>query len=305
MRHICSTYGTLRGALGLLLLAAAALKAHQLGTQPVAGDSLFTSRAFLIIWIEVEILLGLLLLSGLCPRLTWLAAAGCFVVFTGVSLGKAIGGESSCGCFGVVEVNPWYVLILDVAALALLIAFRPNFDHPPQVSRRRLRMAAVLTVALAGGLPAALAAALYQPAGLAEDGGIIGDARFVVLEPETWEGKRFPLMRHIDVADMLASGRWTVVLYHHDCPHCQERLPEFERQAREEGRTRGFTSMAMLELPPYAPTGRSLVPADTSCLTGRVSDVRDWFVETPTVVMLKDGTVVSGSEAELIASAPK
>ena len=62
--------------------------------------------------------------------------------------------------------------------------------------------------------------------------------------------------------------------------------------------------MAMIELPPYAPEGQSLVSSDTPCLTGRVSQVRDWFVETPVVLALSDGVVVAAQAGET-ASLPQ
>ncbi|MBN2022776.1 MAG: hypothetical protein JW809_08260 [Pirellulales bacterium] len=107
-------YDVVRALLGLLLLAAAVLKAHQLATEPVLGAGLLDSRWVLIATVEFELFFGLWLLAGLLPRLTWAAAIGCFVLFAGVSLHKALSGAASCGCFGRVEVNPWYTCTLDV-----------------------------------------------------------------------------------------------------------------------------------------------------------------------------------------------
>jgi hypothetical protein len=292
-------YGFVRWGLGLLLFAAAALKTHQLATQPTPGASFLDSRSFLIFWVQVEFILGIWLCSGLALRLGYVAAVACFTLFSGVTLWKALQGEASCGCFGVLEVNPWYTLILDLTALAAAIIFRPNLRVPTPPPHARRRMTAVIALVLIAGAASGFAAALYQPASLSPDGEILGNNRFVVLEPETWAGKRFPLLPHIDVADRFAKGRWTVVLYRHDCPHCQERLPQYEREAREEGLRRGITSMAMIELPPYASADESLVPADTACLTGKVSDIRDWFVETPAVITLNDGVVMGSQDGDL------
>ena len=49
---------------GLVLLVAAALKTHQLATEPVPGISLLESRWFLVGVVELELLLGLWLVSG-------------------------------------------------------------------------------------------------------------------------------------------------------------------------------------------------------------------------------------------------
>ena len=77
-------YCVVRTVLGLLLLAAGGLKAHQLATEPVAGGGVFSARGWLILEAEAEIVFGLWLLGGLLGRLTWAAALGCFGLFCGV-----------------------------------------------------------------------------------------------------------------------------------------------------------------------------------------------------------------------------
>jgi hypothetical protein len=123
-----NAYDVVRIVLGLILLTAAALKGHQLATEPVAEASLFTSRWFLICVVEFELFFGLWLLSGIYPRRTWQAALVCFSAFACVSLYKALSGEASCGCFGRVPVNPWYTVVLDVTAVAALLCSRAVAD---------------------------------------------------------------------------------------------------------------------------------------------------------------------------------
>jgi len=74
---------------GLVLLGAAALKAHQLATSPAPGESLLSTRWLLTLWVEVEILLGVWLVSGLAARRAWQAAVGCFAVVAVVALASA------------------------------------------------------------------------------------------------------------------------------------------------------------------------------------------------------------------------
>jgi hypothetical protein len=64
--------------------------------------------------IELEITLGVWLLSGWFQRGAWLGALGFFGVLAGVSLYLALIGQRSCGCFGRVPVNPWLTFTLDV-----------------------------------------------------------------------------------------------------------------------------------------------------------------------------------------------
>jgi len=282
--------------LGLVLLGAAGLKAHHLATGPVAGEGLLTSRWFQVVWIECEVVLGVWLFSGLYRRQGWAVALGCFGLFAAVTLAKAVRGDASCGCFGRVAVDPWYTLALDLTAVAALLRARRGFLAVPGVPWRGRRLAGAMGVCLLIGIPLGLAAGLYVPARLGEDGKLVGSRRAVLLEPETWVGTPCPLLPHVDVGKRLGRGRWRVVLYHHDCPQCGRRVPDLARAGcRRAGRRRG-TKVAMVELAPYAPPGRSLVPPDAACVTGRVSEDRDWFVGTPTVLTLLDGVVLDARE---------
>ena len=285
--------------LGLILLIAAGLKAHQLATEPVPGEGLLSIRWFQIVWVEAEILLGLWLVSGLARRAAWATALVCFLVFAGVTFPKALAGADSCGCFGAVKVNPWYTLVLDVGAVGALAAFRPNLKNrlqpPPLV---RLQPVAAVLIRLAAGAAAAIPILRYEPAMLSLEGTVVGGGRPVLLEPKEWVGKPCPLLAHIDIGSRLAKGQWIVVLYHHDCPHCQERIPQFEQEARERAERMNIAKTAMVELPPYAPPGRSLLPAGTPCVPGRASDERDWFVATPTLLALIEGTVIEAVVGE-------
>ncbi len=78
-------YDVVRIGLGVLLLTAAALKGHQLATEPVAETGLLTSRWFLIGVVEFELFFGLWLLAGLYPKWTWRATLLCFGGFACVA----------------------------------------------------------------------------------------------------------------------------------------------------------------------------------------------------------------------------
>ncbi len=85
-----SGYDVVRIGLGLLLLTAAALKGHQLATEPVAETGLLTSRWFLIAVVEFELFFGLWLMADPLPSLKWRAAAGAFSFFSWVTLCHAL-----------------------------------------------------------------------------------------------------------------------------------------------------------------------------------------------------------------------
>ncbi len=108
-------YDVVRIGLGVLLLTAAALKGHQLATEPVAETGLLTSRWFLIAVVEFELFFGLWLLAALCPNFNWLLSILWSTYCANVCLVKAATGESSCcGCFSIITANMWYTFALDI-----------------------------------------------------------------------------------------------------------------------------------------------------------------------------------------------
>jgi hypothetical protein len=142
--------------LGVLLLATAGLKIHGLYTDPYAQESILLTPRLLVAVIEVEILLGLWLLSGLAMRAAWLAALAFFAAGASANVYLAVEGQRSCGCFGRVEVNPWATLGIDVTAtLALLLCRPPPLSVLPSPQAKaylfKTALAAGAAVVLIGG----------------------------------------------------------------------------------------------------------------------------------------------------------
>ena len=113
-------------ALGALLIIAGTLKGWQLLTEPVANNSIWTWRPFMVLQVDFELALGIWLLSGLYKKAAWLTVLLCFSAFSLITLYKGITGAESCGCFGSVHVNPWVTLFaIDVPSVIALLVFRP------------------------------------------------------------------------------------------------------------------------------------------------------------------------------------
>lgn len=300
-----SQYRMIRMLVGGVLLLAAALKACQLATEPTAEISLMTSRWFLVFSVEFELLLGLCLISGLFVRTVWLTTLSSFALFSCISLYKALSGEVSCGCFGSVQVNPWYTLCLDLAVVGALMRYRPalwgkeaGIDTRP-ASYYRVVFGMWLVVAVSAGW----GMSRFEATTVSDDGMFLGDGEIVVLEPETWTGNRFPLFAHIDRGEQLARKSWLVVLYHHDCPQCREVLPSYELLAAAEA-NEGQPSVALVEVPPFGP--REGGDSSTSPVhRARLQDTKDWFVQTPTEIQLTDGIVTAVRGAKELEEASK
>lgn len=152
LRGTCYRY--LGVILGLLVLVAAALKAHDLIGNRTIASGVFSSRTVLLIIVEVEFFLGLWLLTGLYPRSSWRVAFACFF---GFSLFNLFGGEASCSCFGSLSVTPAIALSIDGTAICALLHCRPLANPSSTLSSNppRLVLAAILCSLIA--IPIALA----------------------------------------------------------------------------------------------------------------------------------------------------
>jgi len=294
-------FDVVRVVLGCILLTAAVLKGWQLATEPVANDTIFTYRWSLTAQVEVELFLSLWLLSGLYRRQVWWAALAGFAFFSCVTLYKGLSGEASCGCFGKVEVSPWYTLVLDLAAVAALLVFRPVVRADSPIRAVRMRVAVATLFLLAVGISGGVAMAGYQPAALTNDGQIFGESEFVLLEPETWVGKPFPLLEYIDIGDRLLRGKWVVLLHRHDCSKCHSVLPAYGRLAMELAGQPNGASVALVEIPPFE--GEEInAGIPSSVVLGRLSSGRQWFVTTPVGMLICDGIVQSIWSGDLPAA---
>ena len=271
-------WNLVRYALAVLLLTASALKCWQLATEPVIGTGLLDSRWLLMATVEFELFLAILLLTNLWAKPSWAVALACFGLFTCVSVCKALAGHASCGCFGRVPVNPWYTGAMDLAAVGSLLQWRPKESF---FTARRAT--AVLVIWLAVGLSAAYAIVSYKPTTLSD----AGDTT-VILKPETWVGKRFPLLSYIDIGDRLRDGKWLIVLYHYRCPDCLDALPKYERLASDLVTRKDGRRIALIEVPPYSDESSVAL---TKCALGKLHDSKEWFVRTPLEVEIDDGIV--------------
>jgi hypothetical protein len=111
---------------GLLLAIAAILKLAGLVGEPSRRMGLFSLESVKVAEINFEFFLALWLWSGVSPSWSWVTSVLVFMSFSGVSFNQAWSGESTCGCFGKVDVNPWYTFYLDLFVLAALALARPT-----------------------------------------------------------------------------------------------------------------------------------------------------------------------------------
>ena len=289
---------------GAMLVVACAMKYYAGVVPPLPLDAGLAAPAVAAV-IGAEAFLGTWLLFGIRPRMAWYAATGCFAVFLALALRKVLSGSASCGCFGRVEVNPWFTVVLDGALLSALLAFRPARKQVVGAGRPAHGVALLALLGFAGLVAGSFAwahqravAVTAAAARVANDGALSVYGGVTVLEPAHWIGKPFPLLKHVDVGQQLSRGKWLVLIYHHDCTMCRDAIPAYERLAEI-----GAQNVSLIQMPPFASSSED--PASSaSCLRGRLSDDREWFATTPLVVSLSDGNVQSVAFGEAARTPP-
>ena len=318
------------------LIVAAALKANQILTEPILTKGFWESWLFLVIQIPLEFGLGIWLVCGLFRKAAWLTgtlAFGAFIIITGY---KALSGDASCGCFGTVHVNPWITLLtIDVPLFILLLVFRPKGEKllpPPWPSAKHFFGVAVPTVIFLAALVPVLVVNKppektdayevirpdqwttvkpVKPVKLPiPDTNTLLDANTaaVVTPPNTEPNKAAPvnvqpqnewtMLKRIDIADSLRSGIVVVLLYHFDCPGCQEAIPHYEKLNTELRGNEDAIRFAFIAVPPYGDEKLNPVPKDTKCLNGKLISDKKEIMMTPFVVLLQDSAVVKAWEGK-------
>jgi hypothetical protein len=274
--------------LGFVLLLTAVLKSDPRTVVAVGGFELLHRPALVTALVCVEAALGCWVLAGLNHRITRRLLIGCFSAFSIAALLLGRAGTGSCNCLGAVRISPWAMLGFDVAVLCGL-CFSPRPSAPSLSAWARPRRA---TAAIVAGvvLCSALSARLWRGTPVDLDGPV------ALLEPRDWIGRVFPLQRYIDwqgESPALMEGEWLVVLHRVGCPACGELLARLERA--DEGGMPSAVALVELPSPREAPDGGAghAPQSARSIATGRIRDDRNWFVETPASIVLRDGIVRS------------
>lgn len=283
---------------GLVFIVAAILKTHQLLTEPIVSEGFWESWEFFVIQIPLELGLGIWLICGLFRKAAWLISALAFGAFIGITLHKALTGAESCGCFGLVTVNPWITIFaIDSPFLILLLIFRPVGEKllpPPWPSAKHFWGVAVPTfMILAVTVPALI---FNRPPEKTD--------KYEVVRPEEWTKQtpsakeQWHMLQYIDIADSLRSNIVVVLFYRSECEDCHETIPFYDQAARS---MTGDDSIrfAFIEIPPYSLEAKDIIPDDTPCLRGKLDAGKEWLnIETPLVVAIIDGSVIKFWEAQ-------
>jgi hypothetical protein len=285
---------------GALFLAAAALRVRQLVGTPssVLGSNVIPVSAALIAW---ETFLGLWLISGALPRVARRVAIGCFSVFACYTLYEALAGKADCGCFGQVEVNPWFTFILDVSiVLALTFLGKPGAGNAGNSRWAQQKWPVAAAAAL--GLAAGVTVAMLHPKVVSAANGLASadNGRIVILEPHQWLYHRLPVLKHIvsqrrkrPMGRQLATGNWVIMFYHASCGECRRTIPIYEQLAQREMLAGKTPHVAFVRVPSGSGVSVGGLFHSNIALHGTMDATHDWFAETPIVLQMRSGRVVA------------
>lgn len=266
------------------MIVASALKVHQLITEPIISKGFWESWIFFLIQIPLEMGLGIWLVCGPFRKAGWLLGLIAYCGFIGVTLFKALTGEASCGCFGVVKVNPWITLsAIDIPIFLLLVIFRPkgeNFFPPPWPNLYHFLAIAIPTFIL---LPSTEYVLITHKQ---EKPNVNNWISTPVIQ------NQWPLLQDIDIKQQLQNGLWVVLMYHYDCPDCAKAIPEYEKMYDSLKGNQNAINFAFIEIPPYGNANQQLPSQDSKVTLGKLSDKKKWFYQTPVVVVINDGQVL-------------
>jgi hypothetical protein len=283
------------------LLIAAVLKVYQLATDPALGV-LYGSRWLQAGLIEYELLLALWLLSGFAVPWARRVALVTFLAFASYSLYLGLSGTASCGCFGKARVSPWWTFLLDAVLVFLLLSSKTlrrrtasdSASPPARPARVPASLAILVTLLLTSVFIVSVAP--WRPRSASTDSSL-ADNSFVLLEPEKWIGKPFPLTDHIDMDDheALSHGSWIILFYHDECPKCRRAVRLYERQAENLSRAGEAVQVALVTVPPIRAGELTFSP---HCRIGRLREGKQWLIATPAEVRLTDGQVIAATSEE-------
>lgn len=271
-----SVWSRFQPVVGAVLLITACLKAHHAVVQPL--DSTVEVVAYVLIVAESTI--GMWLTIGTPNILTWRITVVGFAVLAGVSAVKALGGATSCGCFGAINVSPWFTLTFDSAILTVLLTIPRGaikVRTSPPTSREFV----------AGGIVATslIAVAMFGQSRFVRTEGSDEFGKLAVLDPKSWPGKPFTLINEVKIEGDLSRGSWEILLFRHDCQVCHDVMRLIERTPQE-------VNLAKTALVAINRLERDeLIDrlSDRGCKVGHLSQNREWFATTPLRISVRDG----------------
>lgn len=275
--------------LGGCLLLAAVLKTWAPADIAILASGYKVPRVMIVGLIQLELVLGLMLISGVNQRLARRACVILFTCFAALSFVRGIAGVESCGCFGqIIVVSPW---LSGVVSTVMLCSVAACLSFPPRPCTLKSGQLVSLSVICSILLVASTVRFYYglPNHNFIDADGLRSDSDVIVLDYSAWIGRNFPLLPFVMSPTDLRRGEYVVLLYNLDCGRCQVALREYERYVSDGAFSGHFV---FLEVPPYSDVLPATLPRSSHI---RLSDEVEWVVKLPAKLRLQNGIV---TEAE-------
>jgi len=253
----------------------------------------------------IAVELTVVAVAWLVPSLARTVGIAMLTTFFPILVGDVLMGASSCGCFGAVKVHPGITLVVDVVLLAGLVVLGrgvPSLRLGPTLPTARTvaaGLAAIAAFALAFGWVGVQAKA---PSSVVPDatGHVAGAAvalpadGYYLPDYASWIGSSYrdvDLFAWVDgLPDNLGTGSRLVLFYRKDCEHCHELMEVWFSGALP----LPTTAVAVPERGGWPEVDLGM-PCE-SCGHAELPSGVDWFLQTPVLVRLEEGTVTCAAE---------
>lgn len=240
---------TVRWITVALLVAASVAKSYQVVAEPDPHLGTWPVPAwFIAAVVACEICLSWWLVSGTAQRTSLRVAAGTFGLFACWTAAQAWARQASCGCFGPVPVPPEIMLGVDlVVGLAL---WRASCRCVPCAEQRWRSIITGHVVILAAMGTMLLVRPLVLGASMPPEP-TQGSTALAVGRPAGW--RYLPGMVTGVNDTRLTTGRWQILCYRYQCPHCQAHMESWAARARTAATAGERWGFLWLDAPGSAP----------------------------------------------------
>lgn len=267
--------------IGLLLLTAALLKWHQAMFFPLATNLVFESRIATVALIEIEIILGVALVIGNWVKPVWYVGLALVSAFTVVTIRKAIAGDASCSCFGVLSVSPYITLIIDLFSIVVLCLSRNLFvGGNNSLPRIAFPVVVVLCVIILGAVPVTVYSQRIETVD-GENAVTVSDG-LVTVAFDQLLGKAFPFENFLSGPTDWKNGNTVLLFFRNNCPKCDR---ELERLLSNGSHRPKY----LVEIPPALAVERK---SNERFKWLKLSSDFTWLIDAPVSVHLRNGQVV-------------